>query len=148
MCYTCCGIVCAAHMCAVLWSAVLHAMLCAAQPLQPLYLIRKECTQYLLDCSMLEFNLSIALWMVSSRMKYFCTQEFPKWFPELFHKTSVFATYNWLRNSEISHNMCKEQLCYLSCSYYLIMHLTRNENCVFCEVIQTSENCVTSMRVG
>ena len=35
--YTYCGIVCAAHMGAVLWSAVLHAVLRTAQPLQPLH---------------------------------------------------------------------------------------------------------------
>ena len=37
ICYTCCGIVCVAHMGAMLWSAVLHAVLRAAQPLQPLH---------------------------------------------------------------------------------------------------------------
>ena len=73
--------------------------------------------QYLLDCSMLVFSLSIALWMVSSGMKCFCTQEFPKRFPELCHKMWVSVTYNCLGNSKASHHMCKEQLrCYLSCS--------------------------------
>ena len=38
MCYTCCGVVCAAYMRAVLWSAVLYVVLHAAQPLQPLHL--------------------------------------------------------------------------------------------------------------
>ena len=35
--YTCYGIVYVIHMCAVLWSAVLHTMLHAAQPLHPLH---------------------------------------------------------------------------------------------------------------
>ena len=39
MCYTCCSVVYAAHMCAVLWSAVLHALLHAAQQLQPLQFV-------------------------------------------------------------------------------------------------------------
>ena len=34
--YTLYSIVCTAHMCAVLWSTVLHVVLCAAQPSQPL----------------------------------------------------------------------------------------------------------------
>ena len=92
------------------------------------------------------FSLSITLWIVSSGMKCFYTQEFPKRFPELHYKTWVSVTYNYLGNSKISHNMYKEQLHCLSCSQCLITHLTRNENCVFCEAIHTSENCVTSMR--
>ena len=38
MCHTYCGVVHAAHMCAVLWSMVLHTVLYAAQPLQSLQL--------------------------------------------------------------------------------------------------------------
>ena len=37
MCYTCYRIVCPAHMCAVLYSGVLHAVLSTAQPSQPLH---------------------------------------------------------------------------------------------------------------
>ena len=111
-----------------------------------MFLIQQECTQYLLDCSILVFSLSIALWMVSNGMECFYNQELPKRFPELCHKTWVSVNYNCLGNSEISYNMFKEQLCCLSCSQCLITHLTRNQNCVFCEAIHKSENCVTSMR--
>ena len=111
-----------------------------------MFLIQQECMQYLLGCSMLVFSLSIALWMVSSGMKCFCTQEFPKRFPELHYKMWVSVTYNCLRNSKSSQHICKEQLCCLSYSQCPITHLTRNENCVFGEAIHTSENCVTSMR--
>ena len=111
-----------------------------------IFLIQQECMQYLLDCYMLAFSLSITLWMVSSGMKCFYTQEFPKRFPELHYKIWLSVTYNCLGNSKVSHHMCKEQLRCLSCSQCLITHLTRNENCVFGEVIHTSENCVTSMR--
>ena len=65
-----------------------------------IFLIQQECTQYLLDCSMLVFSLSITLWMVSSGMKCFCTQEFPKRFPELHHKMWVSVAYNCLGNSK------------------------------------------------
>ena len=41
-------------------------------------LIQKECIQYLLNCYILAFSISIALWMVSSGMKCFYTQEFSK----------------------------------------------------------------------
>ena len=102
--------------------------------------------QYLLDCSILVFSLSITLWIVSSKMKGFCAQEFPKRFLELHHKMWVSVAYNYLGNSEISHNMCKEQLRYLSCSQCLITHLIRNENFVFFEAIHISESYVTSMR--
>ena len=37
MCYTCYSIVCPVCMCAAAWSTVLHAVLHAAQPSQPLY---------------------------------------------------------------------------------------------------------------
>ena len=111
-----------------------------------MFLIRQECTQYLLDCSMLAFSLSIALWMVSSGMKSFCTQEFPNRFPELRYKMWVSIAYNCLGNSKMSHNICKEQLHCLRCSQCLITHLARNGNCVFYKAIHTSENCVTSMR--
>ena len=112
-----------------------------------MFLIQQECMQYPLDSSMMVFSLSIALRMLSSGMKYFCAKEFPKRFPELHYKMWVSLTYNYLGNLEISQNIYKEQLCYLSCSWYLITHLTRNENCVFWEVIHISENYVTSMRV-
>ena len=111
-----------------------------------MFLVQKECIQYLLDCSMLEFILSIILWMVSSGMKYLYNQEFPKRFPELHHKTWVSVTYNCVGKSKASHHRYKEQMHCLSCSQCLITHLTRNENCVFGEAIHTSENCVISMR--
>ena len=50
-CYTCCGIVYAAHMGAVLWSAVLHAMLYATQPLQPLQYVDSSKTLKSYDLS-------------------------------------------------------------------------------------------------
>ena len=81
-----------------------------------MFLIQQEYTQYLLDCSMLAFSLSIALWMVSSGMKCFCAQEFPKPFPELHHKMWIFVTYYYFGSSEISNNICKKQLHYVSCS--------------------------------
>ena len=65
-----------------------------------MFLIQQEYTQYLLDCSILAFSLSITLWMVSSGMKCFYTQEFPKCFPELCHKTWVSVTYTCLGNSK------------------------------------------------
>ena len=111
-----------------------------------MFLIQQECTQYLLDCSILAFSLSITLWMVSSRMKCFCTHEFLKRFPELHHKMWVFVTHNCLGNSKTFYNIYKEQLCYLSCNKCLITNLTKYENCVFCKAVHKSENCVTSMR--
>ena len=111
-----------------------------------MFLIHQECTQYLLDCSILVFSLSVTLWTISSGMKCFYTQEFPERFPEPHHKTWVFATYNCLGNSKISHNICKEQLHCLSCNQCLITHFARKENCVFYKAIYTRGNCVTLIR--
>ena len=79
-----------------------------------MFLIQQECTQYLLDFSILVFSLSITLWMVSSGMKCFYTLEFSKRFPELCYKMWVSVAYNCFGNPKTSHNMCKEQLRYLS----------------------------------
>ena len=73
-----------------------------------MFLIQQECTQYLLDCSMLALSLSIALPMVSGGMKCFCTQEFPKRILDLQYKMWVSVTYDYLGSSGASHNMYKE----------------------------------------
>ena len=58
----------------------------------------------------------------------------------------VSVAYSCLEYSKTSHNICKEQLHYLSCSNFLATHPVRDENCVFYKAIYTSESHVASIR--